>query len=523
MNDKASGSFYTPSTLALWMSQKCLSSLKANKKLKILEPSCGDGVFLESIKELSSRSKHQIDAVEFNERAFKATYDKKIHSNLYHDNFLNWDIKTKYDLIIGNPPYISRKRLGAEQSRLCKKIHINAGLENKEPSNIWTSFVVKCTENLSKTGILSFVLPMDLLQVNYATEIQDYLIKNFNRIEVLSFKKLAFDSIEQDTIVLTAYKDKSLKSGLYFCEVNNIKELNSSTIRYSKHNTTAGKWSSYILNDEDIQFIRNISNKLPKVSDLCTSVAGIVTAANNYFIVTQEVVDRYSLKEYVKPIIQKGIHVNGSVEVNQSDYEHIRSSNKPCYIIDLNGIPESKFSKDLKRYLNEGIERDIHNRYKCKLRNRWYDIPSIWRSEGFFFKRGHNYPKLISNNANVYVTDSAYRIRMNEGIKIEDLTSSFYNSLTLLCAELAGRYYGGGVLELTPNEFKSLPIPLTSIDSKAYQEFVKDFKNKSSIESILTKNDRRALLGVENIQEKDILRINQIYKKVKQRRLRGKV
>ena len=39
---------------------------------------------------------------------------------------------------------------------------------------------------------------------------------------------------------------------------------------------------------------------------------------------------------------------------------------------------------------------------------------------------------------------------------------SFYNSLTLLYAEIAGRFYGGGVLELSPKEFRSLPFRTSS-------------------------------------------------------------
>jgi adenine-specific DNA-methyltransferase len=41
----------------------------------------------------------------------------------------------------------------------------------------------------------------------------------------------------------------------------------------------------------------------------------------------------------------------------------------------------------------------------------------------------------------------------------EALAAGFYNSLTLLSAELEGRSYGGGVLKLEPTEAERLLLP----------------------------------------------------------------
>ena len=58
------------------------------------------------------------------------------------------------------------------------------------------------------------------------------------------------------------------------------------------------------------------------------------------------------------------------------------------------------------------------------------------------------------------MTDTAYHIRMQDKWNVKDLCFSFYNSLTLLFAEIEGRFYGGGVLELTPEEFRGLPLAM---------------------------------------------------------------
>jgi hypothetical protein len=73
-------------------------------------------------------------------------------------------------------------------------------------------------------------------------------------------------------------------------------------------------------------------------------------------------------------------------------------------------------------------------------------------------KRSHDTPRLILNSVGAYTTDTAYRIRALRGTA-QGLVYGFYNSLTALSAELEGRHYGGGVLELVPSEIEKLLLP----------------------------------------------------------------
>lgn len=524
MNIKKIGSFYTPSSIALWMSERALKSTLKARAIRVLEPSCGDGVFIDAIASFKHHTQIEIDAIEYNLEAFQnAEKNHKSYANIINADFLFWRNKRKYDLVLGNPPYIVKKLFKKTQAEQCKKIHIDSGMREREVANIWTSFVLKSTECLDENGVLGLVLPTELLQVNYAEEIRHFLLDQFKRLEIISFRNLAFENIEQDTVILMAYKNPSAPSGLYFAEVSSTHELISKELKLEKHHGNCeAKWSSYILSEEEMNFIHEMSLKCKTVSDVCKSVAGIVTAANGYFIVTQGDVEKYELQKYVKKIIQKGLYVNGSAELTAKDYNNLKKESKPCFIIDLNDVLEKDFSLGLVEYLKLGEAKKIPERYKCKLRNRWFDVPSIWKSEGFFFKRGHHYPKLLVNKANVYVTDSAYRIRMKEGLDIESFASSFYNSLTLLCAELNGRYYGGGVLELTPNEFKRLPLPYRASQKDEYNHFISHFKNKESIDLFLKEHDKKVLSESYEISEKDTERLYMLYKKVKNRRLKGK-
>lgn len=520
LSTKHKGNFYTPKVLADWM--VFYLSKYFTKPIEVLEPSCGNGIFINSLNE-SNITVCNFDGVELDKTAIASIQPAQniLNINISNDDFLYWVTQNKYNLVIGNPPYIVRKRLRVDQASRCKEIHKEHELLNQEVANIWTSFLLKAEDYLKDDGVLAFVLPTEILQVKYAKEIRTHLSTKFPRLEVITFKHLAFDNIEQDTVVLFAYKSNPYKEdGVFITEIDNLGEL-SDTIPNFTHLPSSSlqqKWTTSILAEEDIALVEELSSKLNKALHYCDSVAGIVTAATNFFIVNKESVDKYSLQKYCKKIIQRGFLVNGCVDFTDDKFDKLETKGTPCFLIDTNN--ESEFTEGLESYLNKGKLLRIPIRYKCKLRRRWHDVPGIKKGDGFFFKRSHDYPKCIKNSANVYVTDSAYQIVMKESYAINNFIFSFYNSLTLLAAEMQGRYYGGGVLELTPNEFKQLPIPYCRCDY--FEAFSKSFETKESIDDILIHNDEAILVQGLGLSKEVVTRIQASYKKMKSRRLRGK-
>tara|TARA_B100002019_G_C20911627_1_gene423123 strand:+ start:92 stop:466 length:375 start_codon:yes stop_codon:yes gene_type:complete len=112
-----------------------------------------------------------------------------------------------------------------------------------------------------------------------------------------------------------------------------------------------------------------------------------------------------------------------------------------------------------------------------------------------------------------------YRIKMLEGNCIKSLVYSFYNSLSLSLVELEGRYYGGGVLELTPNEFKSIVVPYMPISNKDFSTFTKKFENKKSIEDIYSVTDQKILVDHYGLNLEQVQKLQSIKRKLTDRRL----
>jgi adenine-specific DNA methylase len=183
---------------------------------------------------------------------------------------------------------------------------------------------------------------------------------------------------------------------------------------------------------------------------------GIVTGANKYFLVTDDVVRRYQLSRWAHPMFGRSEHCPGVV-YDERQHEANAKNGYPTNFIWFNDSAINKHS-GAAEYLRLGEQAGLPERYKCRVRKPWYTVPSVYATEIGMLKRAHDTPRLILNTTGAYTTDTAYRIRCAQ-LKPEMLVYCFMNGLTALSAELEGRHYGGGVLELVPSEIEQLIIP----------------------------------------------------------------
>ena len=301
------GSFYTPKIISDFLVDY-LSDKMIGRALNVLEPSSGDGIFIKSIYNHSTLSK-QINKIVAVEREVveldkvksitKSKTLKTIHSDFLDFQNNNTD---KFDLVIGNPPYIKKSILAAEQISHCENIHkIFPALSENKIKNIWTAFLVRSIDFLNVDGILAFVLPSELLQVKFSAELRTLILNEFERVEIFTFNELLFkDCKGQDTVLLIGEK-KSNNKGVFYSNIEKLTDLEPRKFSLAQNiNIRESKWTHHHLTTDEIELLEKIKDRLQTVNHYFTSKAGIVTAANNYFIVDSQTVKDYSLKKYVK-------------------------------------------------------------------------------------------------------------------------------------------------------------------------------------------------------------------------------
>lgn len=476
---KLNGIYYTPQFLAKAITAHLHPFLSTADSL--LEPSVGGGVFLDALQ--SHTKKIKITAIDIDQSAIDSIRDKHF-AQFIHGDFISYDfLNVRFDVIIGNPPYISWKN-ASENTRLTARNVLKKSETGLTSTNLWGIFLLKSESLLQSDGIVSFVLPSDIKETDSGIKLLTKLLSIFERIELFEVPKSTFDHADQDTVIFCGYK-KSTQQGLFIGKLNeenlHLTITEDITERFNKFPK-----ASFAVHNDLFDDLFKMYCSMPKVGDICSTSPGIVTAANNFFIVPKSTALKLGIHNPENRIISKGQMINGDLAITEQRLELLENNDVPIFLLNTNSTKTT--NKHIKEYLDYGVSVGLTERYKMKHRKPWHRIPQIWTTDCVFFKRTHLIPKLAVNEANALVTDAAYRILFNNKANHKSFICSFYNSFTLLFAELIGRKYAGGVLEITPNEFKSLPIPYTLSSDATFENFKNKF-NADTRESIIY-NDR---------------------------------
>lgn len=515
MSDKDTGSFYTPISLINYM----VSYIRTRSNPKsILEPSAGDGRFARPLQSFHA----PITLVE--SEAEKVDLLRQTCGDacrIYGGDFIAFALQEKvsYDLIIGNPPYIAKKNVVKEQTEASRELVKSFGLEKGIFQNLWVSFVLASIKVLSQNGSIFFVLPFEFLQVQYAEKLRGFLEKRFNTIEIITFKERVFDEIEQDICLVYMTNEAEAKPYIQYTTLPNAE--NTEPLFQSKimRNKPLMKWSNCIINDVETERLGELAAKFPKVSSFGEISPGIVTGANSFFILSRADIDRLRVPESnVLPVITKSSAIPRLLYFKGSDFDGICGGKNRTHMLSLSGLDAGLFPAELKRYIAGGEAEGIHKRYKCAKRKRWYDVPVVKKGDACFFKRYDSIPRVIMNCANVHTTDIIYNIRFDSRYDPASFVFCFYNSLTLALCEYNGRFYGGGVEELVPSEFKGLAVPYKKIRKPSVDKLDRLFREKKSIGDIIDYVDRIVL---SRLRPDEIAFLQNVRKRYLDRRLKN--
>jgi len=483
---KRRGGYYTPLNLARYLVKWGLR--KETKR--ILEPSCGDGNFIVAVSEYLKRHSKtgtenpvEIVAVELVkdelEKAIKRVAqvdctDAKLEW-LHNDFFTAYTDLIKgdgFDLIIGNPPFI-RFQYFEDESRELAFSHLRkADYKPTKLANAWAAFVQLGIELLRKGGCLAMIVPAELLQVKYAEPLRKRLATQFDRIVVISFEKLVFPEIQQEVLLLLAEGKKENNNTLSDIHTLHLRDgaelldldgLNDTVVHVpAKHTRNGMKWTSLFMDECSFKALDEAEHAsgLIALGKLAQVDVGIVTGRNSYFILDHSQRQELQVSLLTIPIVGRTSALKSTC-FNHGDFNNYVMRH-PSYLLCLNGTDIIDFHEQLLRYIELGEQEGINCGYKCRIRKRWFDVPSIYTPDLFLFRQVHRYPLLVVNEIRATSTDTIHRVRVKTGVHAEKLAAIFFNSLTLAWAEVCGRSYGGGVLELEPSEAEELPIPYDS-------------------------------------------------------------
>lgn len=218
--EKILGQFFTKESIIEKLLDILFEYKPYGNNIEILEPSFGTRNF---IKVLNKRGFYNIDGCEIDE----TLADKA-------EDFFDYPIDKKFDLIIGNPPftkynikesyYYAENHSGGPYS---PSEYLPSKILSKEKEKIENIFILKSLKHLKdKNSTIAFVLPISFFIKNKNKIIKKEILSNFSTIIIYQNKEAWFDyNIPCCFAIFTNTVDSANKAILYYENKDKHREI----------------------------------------------------------------------------------------------------------------------------------------------------------------------------------------------------------------------------------------------------------------------------------------------------------
>jgi adenine-specific DNA-methyltransferase len=467
--DKLRGGFYTPPGLVRVCLERVSELVGDRDGLVVLEPSSGDGAFIRGLS--GHRLAVQVAAVTATEivgaEAEKCRHQAPVPgfdldvvtgSALSHRMWR----ERRYDVAVGNPPFVRFQFVMPDDVAASAVLARHLGLSFAGVSNLWLPIFLAALSALKDGGVFAFVVPAEFFTGISARTARRWLTEHARALRVDLFPVGSFPGVIQEVVVVSGFIGRPARAGSVARLLLEEHRMAGATRQWSHDlSRSATSWTGYLLQPAQLALladVRSLADVVPLGSFAKFEVA-TVTGANGFFTVDEETLDAHELRQWALPLLPRVRHAPG-LRFTDADYESLRTAGARAYLLDFSPERPHPAGEGPQSYLRDGETLGLPARYKCRIRNPWYRVPVMPAGPMMLSKRSHRYPRVILNEVRAHTTDTIYRGRMAPGCSVgaADLVASFHNSLTLLTAEIEGRSFGGGVLELVPSEVSRLLV-----------------------------------------------------------------
>lgn len=510
---KLRGGYYTPSPAATFLSEWISPA-----GTRLLEPSCGDGAILGALP-----PEAEVTGVELEPEEAAKAQAAAPGAEVVVSDFFDWFDEGQWgawDGVAGNPPFIRFGNWTEPTRGNAFAVMEAVGMRPTKLTNAWVPFVVASSLALRPGGRLGLVVPAEVLQVNYAAELRAFLVDSFSELTAVTFKRLVFDGVLQEVILLLGVKGEG-PAQIRVVEVEDLDSLSSpGSVTSLPHapalNHDTEKWTKYFLDPGGIAALRDVraEGKMKRLGEFVDVDVGIVTGRNQFFVLRPSDAVERGIADHMAPLVSKSAHLRG-IRFAPDDLEELHSDDALCQLLALSDDPPAG-DEALSSYISAGEAEGVHEGYKCSIRKKWWVVPSQWTPDAFLLRQIHDHPRIIANLTGATSTDTIHRVRMLNGLHPLKLATASINSVTFAFSEVLGRSYGGGVLELEPREAEALPLPdpkgLTMRDVSEVDELLR----RGELEAALDHVDGK-LLG--ELDPTKVTELRQVWKRLRDRRL----
>ncbi|WP_148571709.1 Eco57I restriction-modification methylase domain-containing protein [Aliarcobacter cryaerophilus] len=470
--------------------------------LKILDPACGSGAFLnQALEYLISEHKnlqndlalmgdlfasymveeeileHNLYGVDINEDAVEIAklslwlrtakrgrpLTKLVDKIKCGNSLLEMPFsENSFDVVIGNPPYVRQEAIKEQKEALSKIYKVANGT-----ADLYVYFYELALNMLKPNGLKGFICSNKFFRAKYGENLREYILQNTTILQIADFNGVKiFEDATVDSAITIFQKTKS--------DNNSFKVVDADLINsYDMKQSDLTKTSFSFSNPKELAIKQKIEKIGTPLKEWDINIyRGILTGFNEAFIIDEatknELIKKDSKSlEIIKPLIK-------GRDIKKYNYEFnnlFLISTFPALKLDINEYPA------IKEYLEtfgKRLEQTGEKGSRKKTANKWFEIQDNIAYYKEFEKDKIIYPEIASNpNAFEYDKNGYYLDKtafLIEGNNLKYIISILNSKSLLHYMKQSIRQVGQGY-QLSKIFVEVFPIP--KIDEESQKPFIK--------------------------------------------------
>ena len=463
---KARGAFFTPDAITRYITDWAIRTSQDT----VLEPSAGDAAFLvQAVRRLREHGQQapRVDGVEIHPHSARVARERVKEAGgtprLTVNDFFLVEPEARYSVVIGNPPYIRYQDFSGESRTRSRAAAFKAGVSLTALASSWAAFTIHSALFLQPGGRMGLVLPAELLSVNYAAAVRQFLFDRFRSVELVLFTEQVFPDAEADVVLLLAdgFSEGPTDHATIY-QAQDAEALTALGVPLTwKPVDPAAKWTGLLVDPNAVEPLRTLrsTGHFTSLDAWGDTTLGMVTGNNRYFALSPARVKALGLtrKDLIRLSPPGSAHLRG-LELSSDAMTRLGQKDKATWLFRPAGDP----SPAAQAYIEAGHLAGVDEAYKCRVRKPWYRVPLLPPADLLLTCMNADTPRLTTNSARAHHLNSVHGVYLNSDLGElgrELLPLASLNSVTLLNAEMVGRSYGGGILKLEPREADAWAMP----------------------------------------------------------------